>query len=84
MTPTVLGNPAIVPPNITASNWGDPLAKILSDSNGQGSGTGLGNGNGGGIGPGQEYGVGGGTPKRGDGRLRRSRLRLLPQTGLYR
>jgi protein TonB len=67
MQPTVLGNPAIVPPNITASNWGDPLAKILTDSNGQGSGTGLGNGNGGGLGPGQEYGVGGGYPNAGTG-----------------
>jgi protein TonB len=67
MQPTVLGNPAIVPPNINASNWGDPLASILTGSNGQGSGTGLGNGNGGGLGPGQEYGVGGGYPNAGTG-----------------
>jgi protein TonB len=67
MQPTVLGNPAIVPPNITATNWGDPLASVMTASNGQGSGTGLGNGNGGGMGPGQQYGVGGGFPNAGTG-----------------
>ena len=45
MTPTLLGNPDINVPNITAQNWGDPLSKILDgDSMGKGSGTGIGNG----------------------------------------
>jgi periplasmic protein TonB len=68
VTPTLLGNPALNVPNITAQNWGDPLSKVLgSDSLGQGSGTGIGDGKGAGLGPGSEYGTGGGTPTAGTG-----------------
>ena len=67
MTPTVLGNPAVVPPNINASTWGDPLGKTSSDSMGQGRGTGVGNGNGAGLGPGEGWNTGGGFPNAGTG-----------------
>ena len=56
-------------------NWGDPLAKLANDSNGQGfgggmgsgSGGGLGSGKGGGFGPGEGGGVGGGVFRVGGG-----------------
>jgi len=67
VTPTVLGNPAIVMPNINAPNWGDPLGKTVSDSLGQGRGTGVGNGNGAGVGPGEGWNTGGGLPYAGTG-----------------
>jgi protein TonB len=65
---TLLGNPAINLPNITAQNYGDPLSKVLDgDSLGQGHGTGIGNGNGGGLGPGEGFNTGGGLPNAGTG-----------------
>jgi protein TonB len=67
ITPTVVGNPDIRLPNITAPNWGDPLGKSNNDSMGQGHGSGVGNGNGAGVGPGSEYGTGGGVPNAGAG-----------------
>lgn len=68
VTPTILGNPQIVPPNNNMNNWGDPLSKNTSgDSMGQGRGNGIGNGNGNGMGPGQQYGIGGGYPNAGTG-----------------
>src|SRR5579872_6239771 len=68
MNPTLIGNPDLKVPNITAQNWGDPLSKILDgDSLGNGSGNGIGSGNGNGLGPGQQYGTGGGFPNAGTG-----------------
>jgi periplasmic protein TonB len=67
MQPTLLGNPALTPPNINASNWGDPLSHVLGDSMGNGKGTGIGNGDGGGLGNGFENGTGGGYPTAGTG-----------------
>jgi protein TonB len=68
ITPTLLGNPALNVPNITAQNWGDPLSKVLgTDSLGQGTGTGIGNGNGAGLGPGEGFNTGGGFPNAGTG-----------------
>src|SRR5580704_3016747 len=68
VTPTLLGNPALNVPNITAQNWGDPLSKVLgTDSLGQGSGTGIGDGHGAGLGPGEGYNTGGGYPNAGTG-----------------
>jgi protein TonB len=67
MTPTLLGNPALTPPNINAPNWGDPLSHVLGDSMGNGKGTGIGNGDGGGLGNGFENGTGGGYPTAGLG-----------------
>ena len=67
VTPTVLGNPAIVPPNINAPNWGDPLGKTSNDSMGQGRGTGVGSGTGAGVGPGEGWNTGGGLPYAGTG-----------------
>lgn len=68
ITPTLLGNPDLKVPNITAQNYGDPLSKILDgDSLGNGSGNGIGSGNGAGLGPGHDYGVGGGYPNAGTG-----------------
>ena len=68
ITPTLVGNPDIKVPNITAQNWGDPLSKVLGgDSLGQGSGNGIGNGQGNGLGPGYGYNTGGGYPNAGTG-----------------
>lgn len=67
MTPTLLGNPAIVLPNPNLPNWGDPLGKNTNDSNGQGRGTGIGNGTGGGLGNGEGGGTGGGVFNAGTG-----------------
>jgi TonB family protein len=68
VTPTLLGNPALTPPNINANNWGDPLSKMVGDASmGNGSGTGIGSGQGGGLGPGYEHGTGGGYPNGGTG-----------------
>jgi protein TonB len=73
MTPTVLGPPEIHLPNPNTPNWGDPLAKVITDSSGPGSGAGIGSGSGGGVGsgdgrgvgPGHEWGTGGGYPSAG-------------------
>src|SRR5271156_6335972 len=59
-TPTVLGPPDLKLPSPNMSNWGDPLAKTVNDSNGPGSGNGIGSGNGTGIGSGSGGGVGAG------------------------
>jgi TonB family protein len=75
MTPTVLGAPDIKLPSPNANNWGDPLAKVLNDSNGtgggggigSGNGTGVGSGSGGGVGPGEGGGTGGGIYNAGTG-----------------
>jgi periplasmic protein TonB len=67
MTPTLLGNPALTPPNINADTLGAPLSHVLGDSMGNGKGTGIGNGNGGGLGNGFENGTGGGYPTAGTG-----------------
>ena len=67
MTPTLLGNPAIVLPNPNLPNWGDPLGKTTNNSNGQGRGTGIGNGTGGGLGNGEGGGTGGGVFNAGTG-----------------
>ena len=47
-------------PNINAPNYGDPLGKMGTPSNGTGFGGGIGSGNGVGIGPGAGMGYGGG------------------------
>jgi TonB family protein len=73
-TPTVLGPPDLKLPSPNMSNWGDPLAKTVNDSNGPGSGNGIGSGNGtgigsgsgGGVGPGEGGGTGGGVYNAGE------------------
>jgi periplasmic protein TonB len=73
--PTVLGPPQLKIPQPNMNNWGDPLSKVITDSNGSGGGGGIGSGNGGGIGngngaglgPGSEWGTGGGPPSAGTG-----------------
>jgi TonB family protein len=45
-------------PQLTAENWGDPLAKLGLPSNGSGIGLGMGTGSNGGIGPGKGVGFG--------------------------
>ncbi|HEY0703776.1 MAG TPA: energy transducer TonB [Candidatus Acidoferrales bacterium] len=75
MTPTVLGPPEIKLPSPNMNTWGDPLAKVLNDSNGtgggngigSGQGTGVGSGSGGGVGPGEGGGTGGGVFNAGTG-----------------
>jgi TonB family protein len=73
MTPTVLGPPDLKLPSPNMANWGDPLAKAITDSSGPGSGAGIGSGccggvgsgQGGGVGPGNGWGTGGGYPSAG-------------------
>jgi protein TonB len=75
MTPTLLGPPDLNLKQPDAKNWGDPLGKVLNESNGSGggngigsgNGTGVGSGNGAGLGPGEGYGTGGGVPGAGTG-----------------
>ncbi len=57
MVPTIIGDV----PNITATNYGDPLGKMGTPSNGTGFGGGIGSGNGFGIGSGTDSGYGGGA-----------------------
>ena len=56
MEPTIIAPEP--PPNITATNLGDPLSKYGVLSNGTGSGGGIGSGSGGGVGSGHGAGVG--------------------------
>ena len=56
--PTVVVPPEIVVPNPDLANYGDPLAKLITDSQGSGSGGGFGSGSGGGVGSGDGPGVG--------------------------
>jgi TonB family protein len=75
MVPTVLGPPDLRLPSPNMPNWGDPLAKAVTDSGGPGagggigtgSGGGVGSGQGGGVGPGYGFGTGGGYPSAGAG-----------------
>src|SRR5580704_17101262 len=55
MVPTIIGEV----PNINATNYGDPLGKMGTPSNGTGFGGGIGSGSGIGIGPGSGMGYGG-------------------------
>ncbi len=72
---TVLGPPQVKMPNVNMPNYGDPLAKLLTNSGGPGEGGGIGTGShggvgsgtGGGVGPGYRYGTGGGYPEAGEG-----------------
>jgi periplasmic protein TonB len=52
-------------PQITADNYGDPLANAMSGTFGSGKGSGIGPGNGNGYGPGSGGGTGGGVYKIG-------------------
>jgi protein TonB len=57
-TPTVIGPPDLHLASPNMANWGDPLSKVINDSNGPGSGAGIGSGSGGGVGSGSGGGVG--------------------------
>jgi TonB family protein len=73
--PTLLGPPDLKVPSPNDPNFGDPLAKMMTASNGSGGGsgigtgqgTGIGSGNGGGLGPGFGGGTGGGAFRAGTG-----------------
>ena len=56
--PTVMVPPEIRVPNPPLPNYGDPLASLITNSQGPGSGGGFGTGAGGGVGSGTGYGVG--------------------------
>jgi protein TonB len=56
MVPTIIASDV---PNINAPNYGDPLGRMGTPSNGTGFGGGIGSGNGGGVGPGKGQGTGG-------------------------
>ena len=76
VTPTVLGTPELRLASLNMNNWGDPVSKVINDSNGPGGGNGIGSGNGrgvgpgngDGVGPGDEFGSAGGPPDAGTGR----------------
>jgi TonB family protein len=73
--PTLIGDPNTKVANVDALNYGDPLSKYMTPSNGTGSGGGIGSGkgggvgsgNGGGLGPGSGGGVGGNVFRVGGG-----------------
>ena len=75
VTPTIVAVPDIKIPSPNMPNYGDPMAKLITDSNGpgsgsgigSGSGTGVGSGNGAGVGPGEGWNTGGGMPMAGTG-----------------
>lgn len=75
MTPTIIAPPDVQLPQNNLPNWGDPLAKLSTLSNGPGSGGGMGSGSGGGLGsgkgggfgPGEGGGIGGGVFRVGGG-----------------
>jgi protein TonB len=74
VTPTLIGPDALRVPSPDMDRWGDPLGKMITDSNGpgsgggmgSGSGGGIGSGNGGGLGPGSGGGTGGGVYRAGE------------------
>ena len=65
MDPSLLGPPDLKVPSPNMANFGDPLAKNVTDSLGNGNGTGIGSGSGGGLGPGEGGGTGGGLFRAG-------------------
>ncbi len=73
--PTLLGPPELKVPSPPMSNYGDPLAKLITGSGGPGGGGGIGtgccggigSGEGGGLGPGSGGGTGGGAFRQGTG-----------------
>jgi periplasmic protein TonB len=75
MEPTILVPPDVQLPNVNMAQYGDPLSKFGTPSNGTGSGGGIGSGKGGGVGsgtgggfgPGEGGGVGGGVYRVGGG-----------------
>src|SRR5207253_1301690 len=65
MDPSLLGPPDLKIQSPNMANFGDPLAKNVTDSLGNGNGTGIGSGSGGGLGPGEGGGTGGGVFRAG-------------------
>jgi protein TonB len=61
VTPTLIGPDNLKINSPDADRWGDPLGKMITDSNGSGSGGGMGTGSGGGIGSGNGGGLGPGS-----------------------
>lgn len=59
--PTLLGPPELKVPSPPLPNYGDPLAKLITNSGGPGGGGGIGTGEGGGIGSGSGGGLGPGS-----------------------
>jgi protein TonB len=84
---TLLGDPDVKLPTPNMDNFGDPLAKLLSNSGGpgagsgigSGTGTGIGSGDGGGLGPGSGGGVGGGVYHPGSGGVGYPACEYCPQ-----
>ncbi len=73
--PTLLGPPELKIPSPPMANYGDPLAKMATNSGGPGGGAGIGtgccggigSGDGSGLGPGSGGGTGGGVFRQGTG-----------------
>jgi len=61
VTPTLIGPDNLKIPSPDMDRWGDPLGKMVTESNGSGSGGGMGTGSGGGIGSGTGGGLGPGS-----------------------
>ncbi|HEY4837502.1 MAG TPA: energy transducer TonB [Candidatus Acidoferrales bacterium] len=61
VAPTLIGPDNLKVDNSNMDRWGDPLGKMITDSNGSGSGGGMGTGSGGGIGSGTGGGLGPGS-----------------------
>lgn len=75
MDPSIIAPPDVPLPQVNLAQYGDPLAKLGTASNGPGAGAGIGSGSGGGVGsgkgggfgPGEGGGVGGGVYRVGGG-----------------
>ena len=84
---TLLGDPDLKLPSPNLDNYGDPLAKLMSNSGGpgggsgigSGTGTGIGSGEGGGLGPGTGGGTGGGAYHPGTGGVGYPSCEYCPQ-----
>jgi periplasmic protein TonB len=61
VAPTLIGPDNLKINSPDMDRWGDPLGKMITDSNGSGSGGGMGTGTGGGIGSGSGGGLGPGS-----------------------
>jgi periplasmic protein TonB len=84
---TLLGDPDLKLPSPDLNNFGDPLAKLLTNSGGSGGGSGIGdgtgtgngNGDGGGLGDGHGGGTGGGYYHPGTGGVGYPTCEYCPQ-----
>ena len=84
MEPSIIAPPDIRLPEVNMAQYGDPLAKLGTGSNGPGSGGGIGTGIGGGVGPGKGGGFGPGEGGGANGGVFRVGGRVTAPALLYK